>query len=370
VAAFLWLRSRPGAAPSPAPVAESKTVDALTHELVRKQVRLAQRELEDKNYASAIAEAAARESVARLEGAVSEGRQRLDAGDTAGASAALSRLLEIDPRHPAATELSGRLNSAFRAQAEEASASARSARQAALAAGVTFDALRAADEGARRAETLAAKEEFAEATRAFLEARDAFDRARRAAPPPGESPAARGPAPAAATPAPRAPAPVPPTGAPPASSAAVPAGPVPAAPAPAARGFTAEATSVVTASAGGVAGFESSDVDSRRPPQFAGRVEFEVLPAGVRAGEPFVVRIHLRNDGRKGARIRAVSLATVVDGRRSPVPAKPLLRDVPPLSRALVAEYSGEWADAGAWALEAVVTVDRNEAVTSRLRAD
>jgi serine/threonine protein kinase len=388
VAAFLWLRSRPGAAPSPAPVAESKTVDALTHELVRKQVRLAQRELEDKNYASAIAEAegalrlaphddegravlaAARESVARLEGAVSEGRQRLDAGDTAGASAALSRLLEIDPRHPAATELSGRLNSAFRAQAEEASASARSARQAALAAGVTVDALRTADEGARRAETLAAKEEFAEATRAFLEARDAFDRARRAAPPPGESPAARGPAPAAATPAPRAPAPVPPTGAPPASSAAVPAGPVPAAPAPAARGFTAEATSVVTASAGGVAGFESSDVDSRRPPQFAGRVEFEVLPAGVRAGEPFVVRIHLRNDGRKGARIRAVSLATVVDGRRSPVPAKPLLRDVPPLSRALVAEYSGEWADAGAWALEAVVTVDRNEAVTSRLRAD
>jgi len=83
-----------------------------------------------------------------------------------------------------------------------------------------------------------------------------------------------------------------------------------------------------------------------------------------------VVRIHLRNEGRRPAKIRGVSLAAVVDGRRTGVPVKPLQREVPPASRALVAEYSGVWGDARPWAIEAVVTVDRDETVTSRLRAN
>jgi hypothetical protein len=95
-----------------------------------------------------------------------------------------------------------------------------------------------------------------------------------------------------------------------------------------------------------------------------------VLPPAVRPGEPFVVRIHLRNDGRRAVKVRAVSLAAVVDGRRDPAPVKPLQREVPPQSRALVAEYSGVWGGALSWALEAVVTADRNETVSSRLRAN
>jgi len=43
---------------------------------------------------------------------------------------------------------------------------------------------------------------------------------------------------------------------------------------------------------------------------------------------------------------------------------------VPAQSRALVAEHSAVWGGAAAWTLEAVVTADRNEAVTSRLRAN
>jgi hypothetical protein len=99
-------------------------------------------------------------------------------------------------------------------------------------------------------------------------------------------------------------------------------------------------------------------------------MEFEVLPPAVRDGEPFVVRILLRNDGRRGVKIRAVSLAAIVDGRRAAVPVKPLQREVPPQSRTLVAEYSGVWSEAPSWVLEAVVTADRNETVSSRLRAN
>ena len=236
----------------------------------------------------------------------------------------------------------------------------RAGRAAAEGAGAPAEALRPADEGARRAVDLLARGEFAEATRLFLEARDALDRARRdalmrrslspAATPPTRT--------AAAEPLPRTT---------PAATAAT--APEAAASPVLARGFVAEDTSVATPSAGGIEGFDSSDVSSRRPPQFAGRMEFEVLPPAVRPGEPFVVRIHLRNDGRRAVKVRGLSLAVVVDGRRAAAPAKPLQREVPAQSRALVAEYSGVWSEAGSWALEAVLTADRNETVSSRLRA-
>jgi tetratricopeptide (TPR) repeat protein len=384
LAVGLWLRGAPRPAPGPAPTVSSARVDALTQELVRKQAQLAQRELENKDYAAASAEAAgalklapgdpqatsvlttARERKAELERAIAEARRLLLASDTAAASRELSRALELDPRHPAAAELSAGLNSVFRAQAEAAAASMREARSAALAAGVTAWSLRSVDAGVSQAELLLGKEEFADATRMLLEARDAFDRARRAALERREPTPAAGTA--AATPtAPPAPAPA---ARPAPAEAVAAAAPTPAPTAAPLRRFDADATSVLTAGAGGVEGFESSDVSSRRSPQFAGRLEFEVLPPEVRPGEPFVVRIHLRNDGRRPVKIRDLSLAAVVDGRRVPAPVKPLQREVGPQWRALVAEYSGVWSEAGSWALEAVVTADRDEKISSRLRAN
>jgi serine/threonine protein kinase len=388
VSLALWLRGPAGPSPDPSPSAPSAALSALTHELVRKQVQLARRELEDKNYAAAATEAegalklapgdanagdvlsATRDRVRELDQSIAEARRLLGAGDTAGASRELSHVLELDPRHPAAAELSARLNSVFRAPADEAAAAMRSARSSALAARIPADALRTADAGARQADALVAKGEFADATRSFLEARDAFDRARRdalqsrpATPAPLPTSAAPS-APASATPAatPRTAATLAPVATPPA--------PEPTTTPLAARTFTAEATSVATPTAGGIQGFDSSDVSSRRPPQFVGRMEFEVLPPSVRPGEPFVVRIHLRNDGRRGMKVRAVALAAVVDGRRDPVPVKPLQREVSAQSRALVAEYSGVWSGARSWTLEAVVTAERDETVTSRLRAN
>ena len=388
----LWLRGRPAPARAPSPSATSAAVSALTQELVRKQVQLARRELENKSYTAAAAEAegalklapgdadaaavlaTTRERVRELNQSIAESRRLLGAGDTVSASRELSRVLELDPRHPAAAELSARLNSVFRAQADEAAASTRQARSAALAAGVTAWSLRSVDAGVSQAELLLARQEFADATRTFLEARDAFDRSRREAlqlGAPTSAPAPPSPAPSTAelpTPAAPTPAAVPKPAA--VAEGTPPPAVEPAATPPAGRGFAAEATSVATPSAGGVLGFDSSGVSSRRPPQFVGRMEFEVLPPTVRPGEPFVVRIHLRNDGRRTVKIRGVSVAVVVSGQRSPAPVTPLQSEVPAQSRALVAEYSGVWAETPSWTLEVVVTADRNETVTSRLRAN
>ena len=387
------LRGRPAPAPAPS---SGAAVSELTQELVRKQVQLARRELDGKNYAAAAAEAEGalklapgnaeagavlartRERVGEIDRSIAEARRLLDAGDTTAASGELSHLLELDPRHPAAAELSARLNSAFRAQADAAASSMREARDAALAAGVTAWSLRSVDAGVSQAELLLSKSEFADATRMLLEARDGFDRSRRAAlertpatPAPGGAPLVAQGAPAGVAP--------PPAGRPATTAPAVdsPPGTLPAAPPPPAatalpapRGFRADATTVATASAGGVEGFDSSEVNSRRPPQFAGRLEFEVLPPEVRPGERFVVRIHLRNDGRRAVKIRGLSLAALVDGHPVTAPVTALQREVSPLGRALVAEYSGVWSEAASWALEAVVTADRDERITSRLRAN
>ena len=373
IAAGLGLREPAEPTPPPPQPAASTTAaaNALTQELARKQLRLAHAELDDKNYKVAIAEAegvlklapghpdatavvkAARERLDALERAVAEARRLADAGDNEGASRELGHVLEIDPRHEAAAELTARLNSVFKAQAEAAASEMRTARDDAARAGAAPEPLRHADAAGTRAQELMARGEFAEATRTYLEARDSLDRARRSVAPrrPAEAPR---PATTAAAPASQ-----------PRVSATAAAPPVAAA---AARGFTPDATSVATPpSRGGPAGFDGV---AGRAAQFQGRMEFEVLPPTVRPGDPFVVRIHLRNEGRKSVKIRGLVLAAVVDGRRTPASATPLMREVQGQSRGLVAEYSAVWASPREWVLEAVVTADKDETVTSRLKAN
>jgi hypothetical protein len=143
--------------------------------------------------------------------------------------------------------------------------------------------------------------------------------------------------------------------------------PTPLAPA---RGFKAGKTTVTTRSAGELAGFETTDVTTQRPPRFEGKIEFEVLPSEVRPGEPFVVRLHLVNEGRRSVRVKDIELSTVEDGRRTRAPAEVLQGEVDPQHRALVAEYAGVWSPVDSWSLEAEATVEGDERVRSRLRSE
>jgi serine/threonine-protein kinase len=377
-------------------------VGELTRALVATQVQLAQRELDDKNWGAAETQArstlrldpdhseaakileTARGRLTELEAAIALGRGELEAGNTEAASEQLSRVLELDPRHPAATELSARLNTVFITQAETAAASMSAAREQAAAGGAARSGEFAdADATAGEAEALVASEEYADATRTFLAARDAFDRARRAvearrtaaaqarptpAPPRPTATPVR--AAATPTPTPRAVptlARVPPPPEPAASTPEPVVTPTPLAPA---RRFAAEKTTVTTRSAGELAGFETTDVTTQRPPRFEGKLEFEVLPSEVHPGEPFVVRLHLVNEGRRSVRIEGIEISTVEDGRRTRAPAEVLQEEVDPQHRALVAEYAGVWPSVDSWSLEAEATVEGDERVRSRLRSE
>jgi tetratricopeptide (TPR) repeat protein len=196
---FLWWARRPGAgAVAPSADITSAQVGALTAQLVGNQIELARADLQNKDYRGAIAQA---ERALRLDADSSEARQVIaeaeaklaaleqhaaaaraayQRGDTEAASRALGQVLAIDPRHPAATELSAALNQHFRRQAEDARRSVEEARVAAAGAS-TQEAFGYAERMRAEAEALLSKDEFAVATQRFLQARDGFERARRTA---------------------------------------------------------------------------------------------------------------------------------------------------------------------------------------------
>ncbi len=371
-------RAHPAASPaSPVPTSDASRaeVGVLTQALVQSQMKLAERDLEDKNYGAAIEQA---DSVLKLDGqnaqarkirgqaaakkeeveaAAAEAQAAADRGDTEQASLALARLLELDPRHGAAATLSERLNSAFKSRAEEAGRlMARSKADAEAAKAERSEAFTKADSAARDAGTRLQQGDYAEATRGFLEARDSYDRARRAAKAP--TPAASGPAsrtqpstsPAMATPEPA-----------PETTPGVASGPV--------RTFVTGKTQISGARSGGeVQGFDSADVKTRRTPDFVGKVQFEETPAMVKAGEPVTLRVFVVNEGKKPVRVRSVALTLTQNGKRSSLPVNLLGRDVAPLQRVAVAEATTVWADdVSDWSLDAVVTSDRDETGSARL---
>ncbi|HJS58662.1 MAG TPA: protein kinase, partial [Vicinamibacteria bacterium] len=189
--ALFVLKQRATPEPAPGPNVADAQVAALSEALVGTQVELARRDLDDKNYKNAVSQAEralklapgnaeakevldkAQAQLATIEQAASEARTSLEQGDTKTATEALARLLALDPSHPAATELTARLNSFFEGQARDAKRSAADSRSSAdQTKAATSDTYGQAVARAREADGLLARSEYAAATRAFLEARD------------------------------------------------------------------------------------------------------------------------------------------------------------------------------------------------------
>ena len=195
---FLWWARRPGVDAPAAGDITSAQVGALTAQLVGNQIELARADLQNKDYRGAIAQAEralrldadsaearqliteAQAQLAALEQAAAAARAAYQKGDTDAASRALGQVLAIDPRHPAATELTAALNQHFRRQAEDALRAVEQARSAAAGA-ASEEAFVQADRMRAEAQTLLGKDEFAVATQRLLQARDGFERARRTA---------------------------------------------------------------------------------------------------------------------------------------------------------------------------------------------
>ncbi|MCL4817872.1 MAG: serine/threonine protein kinase [Vicinamibacteria bacterium] len=387
VAGVAWMALRP--APAPAPAADTQKMDALTAVLVQTQLDLAQRVLDDKDYAGATSQAeralsldpanarakqilqTAQKTLKDLDTAAAEARAAFDAGDTEKASAALGRVLAIDPKHPVAGELSGKLNRFFQSQADTArTAMARSRDQASSAGLGSRSEFQEAAGLASRAEGQFGKGEYAQATQGFLQARDSFDRVRRAAEKEAaekaaaDAKAAAERARVAATPAPTAP----PVTAPPTTVAVAPP-PTTVAPTPVpGRSFTPGKTTLtgVAVGKGGPAGFDTAGVT--KPAEFVGQVLFEPSPDTVRPGEPFTVRVVMVNEGRKGVDLKSVSANAYAGGRRIPLTAALAVTELKPGQRAVVTEIQASLPEnVPSWLLDVTITSDKGENYRSQL---
>jgi hypothetical protein len=114
--------------------------------------------------------------------------------------------------------------------------------------------------------------------------------------------------------------------------------------------------------AGGLAGFDTSTVDLKRAPDIAGRIDFEVSPPHVKAGDRYTVKAYLINDGAKPIRIKEMFVATTLNGALSAGPVAPRLRDVAPRQREIIGVFSEARKDAvAAWAMDVTVTSERGD---------
>ncbi len=198
--ALVGLRAPAPAPAAPAPDSGQEQISALTEALTANQVQLAQRRLEDKNYAGAAAQAeralkldpksteakkvleGAQGALQALQEAEAEARAQIGAQNTEKASDALWRLLSADPNHAAVGELAAVLDKSFRARAEEARQLMDQSRAAAERAKAgRLQVFSEAQGQAKEGEALSTTGAFARAAQKFLGARDGFERAQRLA---------------------------------------------------------------------------------------------------------------------------------------------------------------------------------------------
>jgi hypothetical protein len=91
-------------------------------------------------------------------------------------------------------------------------------------------------------------------------------------------------------------------------------------------------------------------------------------PARLKAGDGYVVKIFLKNGGKKGIEVDEMKVSMIVDGKWSTRPLPPKARQVAPQQRVMLAELPGIWrAGAGDWAVEAVVTSKGQDVYRNRL---
>ncbi|MBI3932292.1 MAG: hypothetical protein HY317_02660 [Acidobacteria bacterium] len=130
------------------------------------------------------------------------------------------------------------------------------------------------------------------------------------------------------------------------------------------RTFVAGVTSAESAKGNPakVKGFDSGEVQVKRAAEVSGRIEFDVNPTRVKAGDSFSVKVFLLNTGKKDIKINALNVTRVVNGKRSGGPATPRDREIEPRERALLEVLDGRWApDTNAWALEVQVMSQRGD---------
>jgi hypothetical protein len=103
--------------------------------------------------------------------------------------------------------------------------------------------------------------------------------------------------------------------------------------------------------------FDTREVAVHKAPEVPARLDFEIAPARLVAGDAYSVKVYLQNEGTKTIKIASMKVTSTVNGSASggAVPAKAVA--LAPKARVLIHEAQGVWKDGTtSWILDVQVT--------------
>jgi hypothetical protein len=119
-------------------------------------------------------------------------------------------------------------------------------------------------------------------------------------------------------------------------------------------------------------GFEDSPgVNVKKGTQAAelpGKINFDIDPDAVKAGERYSVKVYLVNEGLAPIQIRDMIVTTKINGKGVSGPVPPQTRDVAPGQRALLMNTTELWKEeTSSWSMEVAVRTVRGERYTNQV---
>ncbi|HXB57790.1 MAG TPA: IPT/TIG domain-containing protein [Vicinamibacteria bacterium] len=114
--------------------------------------------------------------------------------------------------------------------------------------------------------------------------------------------------------------------------------------------------------------FDAREVSVKKPADVPGRIEFEVIPPRLAAGDPYTVKVFLQNEGSKGIKVATLRVSSALNGARSDAAVPPPKAELAPRERALLYEETGVWRDGvTSWTLEVQVGSGRGDTYRNQI---
>ena len=134
-----------------------------------------------------------------------------------------------------------------------------------------------------------------------------------------------------------------------------------------------QAQSRETAAGNAPPGFEdTAGVDVKRgsaPAELPGKIQFEIRPEAVKAGDQYTVSIYLLNEGAASISVRSMVVNTIKNGGHAGGPLQPQTKEVAPRQKALLLSTPPDmWKeDTSSWQMEVALTTARGETYKNTL---
>ncbi len=116
---------------------------------------------------------------------------------------------------------------------------------------------------------------------------------------------------------------------------------------------------------GGLVGFDADE----KAPDFTGRIEFEMTPAGpVEPNDAWTLKVFVVNQGKKAIKVQGLTIAATINGAGASSPLNPSVREIAPQQRVQVGETTGNWREGTtSWVAQATLTAPKNETLSNTL---